>query len=208
MQPKALVTGFINFRILEGDRATVEVRTAAQPSRNDGSPLPHLGAPFNPFKIHPHGVFAQPFFELDGEFVVGGDSLVQRYGESPWLIDFETGLPNNGNFGVLYKSLVELRNPDSVPRRVGLYFNPVAGPAGGTFLVDGRLVQAPFRRVHNEALLAEIELGPGESRTIEVVTFPEASSNYPAQFEFRDYEPVSGTPARPSSNLLEAGGRN
>ncbi len=208
MQPKALVTGFMNFRILEGDRVTVEVRTAAQPSQNDGSPLPHLGAPFNPFKIHPHGVFAQPFFELDGEFVVGGDSLVQRYGESPWLIDFETGLPNNGNFGVLYKSLVELRNPDSIPRRVGLYFSPVAGPAGGTFLVDGKVVQAPFRRVDNEALLTEIELSPGESRMVEVVTFPEASSNYPAQFEFRDQEPVSGAPARTAGSVLRGGGRN
>ncbi len=208
MQPKALLTGFINFRILEGERATVEVRTAVQPSANDGSPLPHLGAPFNPFKIHPHGVFAQPFFEFDGEFVVGRDSLVQRYGESPWLIDFETGLPNNGNFGVLYRSLVELRNPYPVPRRVGLYFRPVAGPAGGTFLVDGQVFQASFRRVHNEALLTGIELGPGESRTVEVVTFPEASSNYPAQFEFRDLDPVSGAGAGPAGLAPGSGGRN
>ena len=71
-------------------------------------------------------------------------------------------------------------------------------------LVDGRVLQAPFRRVNNEALLTEIELGPGESRTVEVVTFPEASSNYPAQFEFRDQEPVSGVPASPSSSLLQA----
>ncbi len=186
MQPKALVTGFINFRVLDGDKATIEVRTALAPSWNDGSNLPHLGAPFNPFKIHPHGVFAQPFFEQDGEYVVGGQPLVQRYGESPWLIDFETGLPNTGNFGVLYKMLVDLRNPEREPRRVGLYFNPVAGPAGGTFLVDGQVFQAPFRRVRNEALVTEILLEPGETRTVEVVTFPEASSNYPAQFEFRD----------------------
>jgi len=199
MQPKALVTGFINFRILEGDKATVEVRTALAPSWNDGSALPHLGAPFNPFKIHPHGVFAQPFFEQEGEYVIGGKPLVQRYGESPWLIDFETGLPNTGNFGVLYKVLVDLRNPESVPRNVGLYFNPVAGPAGGTFLVDGQVFQAPFRRVQNEALVTEIQLGPGENRTVEVVTFPEATSNYPAQFEFRDGRSASGTGQAPAT---------
>ncbi len=193
MQPKALVTGFINFRMLEGEKATVEVRTALAPSWNDGSTLPHLGAPFNPFKIHPHGVFAQPFFEHEGEYVTGGQPLVLRYGESPWLIDFETGLPNTGNFGVLYKMLVDLRNPDSVAHRVGLYFNPVAGPAGGTFLVDGQVFQAAFRRVQNEALVTEIELAPGETRTVEVVTFPEASSNYPAQFEFRDGGSTSST---------------
>jgi len=74
--------------------------------------------------------------------------------------------------------------------------------------VDGKVVQAPFRRVDNEALLTEIELSPGESRMVEVVTFPEASSNYPAQFEFRDQEPVSGAPARTAGSVLRGGGRN
>lgn len=210
MQPKALVSGFATFRILEGEQLKVEVRTALAPSRNDGSKLPHLGAPFNPFKIHPHGVFAQPYFETEAEFVAGGQPAVMRYGESPWLIDFETGLPNTGNFGVLYKMLVDLRNPDSQPRRVGLYFNPVAGPAGGTFLFQGKVYQAPFRRVQDEALVTEIELAPGETRTVEVVTFPEASSNYPAQVEFRDGGPApsaSGSPSMPSPGGGAQGGR-
>ena len=203
---EALGSGFATFRILEGEELKVEVRTALAPSRNDGSKLPHLGAPFNPFKIHPHGVFAQPFFETEAEFVAGGQPAVMRYGESPWLIDFETGLPNTGNFGVLYKMLVDLRNPDSQPRRVGLYFNPVAGPAGGTFLLEGKVYQAPFRRVRNEALVTEIELAPGETRTVEVVTFPEASSNYPAQVEFRDGGPASSASGSSSPPMASPGG--
>lgn len=186
MAPKALVNGFATFRILEGEKATVEVRTALAPARNDGSALPHLGAPFNPFKIHPHGVFAQPYFEHELEFTAGAEPLSVRYGESPWLIDFETGLPNTGNFGVLYRMLVDLHNPDSKTRQVAIYFHPLAGPAGGTFLVDGKVFQASFRRKDNSALVTVVELAPGETRSVEVVTFPEASSNYPAQVEFRD----------------------
>lgn len=186
MAPKALVNGFATFRILEGEKATVEVRTALAPARNDGSALPHLGAPFNPFKIHPHGVFAQPFFEHELEYTAGSEPLAVRYGESPWLIDFETGLPNTGNFGVLYKMLVDLYNPDSQTRQVAIYFHPLAGPAGGTFLVDGKVYQASFRRKDNAALVTVVDLAPGETKSVEVVTFPEASSNYPAQVEFRD----------------------
>lgn len=186
MKPQALVTGFITFKILEGEKATVEVRTALAPSYNDGSDLPDIGAPFNPFKIHPHGVFAQPYFENDAEYTVGGASVAFKYGESPWLIDFETGLPNTGNFGVLYKTLLELKNPDNAKRRVGLYFKPLSGPAGANFLIDGHVFTAPFRKIGDEVLVANIELAPKSTSMVEVITFPEASSCYPAQFELRD----------------------
>ncbi len=183
--PNMLVTGFAVLQILEGDSLKVEVRNALAPSSNDGSPLPDIGAPFDPFKIHPHGVFAQPYFELEGEYVYGKEPLVIRYGESPWLIDFETGLPNTGNFGVLYKALIELKNPDSVIRQVGLYFKPLNGPGGANFLVNDMLFQAPFRKVQNECLVTRIELAPRSSSLVEIVTLPEASSCYPAQFELR-----------------------
>lgn len=186
MGPGTLVSGFANLRILEGQRVQVQVATALHPAVNDPSRLPHLGAPFNPFKIHPHGVFAQPYFEEELEYQVGGQPAVVRYGQSPWLIDFETGLPNTGNFGVLYKARVTLRNPDTSPRQVGFYFSPLQGPAGGTFLIDGQLRQAPFRKPPQEELVGTVELAPGEERTVDLVTFPEASSNYPAEVRIRD----------------------
>ncbi|MGM9998221.1 MAG: hypothetical protein ACI38Q_02315 [Candidatus Bruticola sp.] len=186
MRPEALVSGFINFQILEGSSATVEVRSSLDPNANDGRPLPEIGAPFNPFKIHPHGVFAQPYFENEGEFVVGGSPLTFRYGESPWLIDFETGLPNTGNFGVLYKSLVELKNPTKRTKTVGLYFTPLSGPGGANFLIGDSVYQAVFRKKGDEVLVAKIELLPESSSMIEIVTLPEATSCYPAQYELRE----------------------
>lgn len=188
MRPEALVSGFINFQILEGPSATVEVRSALNPNCNDGRTLPEIGAPFNPFKIHPHGVFAQPYFENEGEFVVGGSPLTFRYGESPWLIDFETGLPNTGNFGVLYKSLVELKNPTRRTKTVGLYFTPLSGPGGANFLIGDSVYQAVFRKKGDEVLVAKIELSPESSSTIEIITLPEATSCYPAQYELREID--------------------
>ena len=186
---KMLVTGFAVMQILEGESINVEVRNVLAPSSNDARPLPDIGAPFNPFKIHPHGVFAQPYFEMEAEYTYGKDPVVIRYGESPWLIDFETGLPNTGNFGVLYKALIELKNPDSRVRQVGLYFKPLNGPGGANFLIDGRIFQAPFRKVQDECLVTRIELSPRSNHLIEVITLPEASSCYPAQFEIRALTP-------------------
>lgn len=183
---KMLVTGFAVMQILEGDSVNVEVRNVLAPSSNDARPLPDIGAPFNPFQIHPHGVFAQPFFELEAEYTYGKKPVTIRYGESPWLIDFETGLPNTGNFGVLYKALVELKNPDKVTRQVGLYFKPLNGPGGANFLIDGKIFQAPFRKVQNECLVTRIQLAPRSSSIVEIITLPEASSCYPAQFEIRE----------------------
>lgn len=183
MAHMALVSGFINFQILEGESATVEVRTSLDPQANDGRALPDLGAPFNPFKIHPHGVFAQPYFEYEGDFTVGGSPLTFRYGESPWLIDFETGLPNTGNFGVLYKYLVEFKNPTRATKTVGLYFTPLKGPGGAHFLMGHKVYQAAFRRKGERSLVAKIELPPESDHLIEIITLPEATSSYPAQFE-------------------------
>ncbi|MEW6278196.1 MAG: hypothetical protein AB1758_06210 [Candidatus Eremiobacterota bacterium] len=184
--PLALVSGFATFRILDGESLNVEVRSELAPSLNDGKRLPHLGAPFNPFKIHPHGVFAQPFFEEEHSVQAGGAPVQVLYGESPWLIDFETGLPNTGNFGVFYRYEFTLRNPRANPARFGLFFDPVAGPAAGTFLIDRQVREASFRKPANPELLGIFDLAPGEERIVKVLTLPEASSNYPARLTMQD----------------------
>ncbi|GMU53508.1 MAG: hypothetical protein AMXMBFR33_26540 [Candidatus Xenobia bacterium] len=197
---QALVTGFANLRILEGESLEVEVRTELAPSFNDGKKLPHLGAPFNPFKIHPHGVFAQPYFEEELEFRTGGAPVGVRFGEDPWLIDFETGLPNTGNFGVFYRLETTLINPRPFPVRVGLYFLPLNGPAAGSFLIDGKVYETPFRKPQGAppSLVRHFDLGPGEKKVVRLLTFPEASSSYPAELQWHDVtgqgEPTTSGP--------------
>jgi len=189
LQRRDLISGFTDLRILSGEKLQVQVLNKLAPSANDGSPLPNLGAPFNPFKIHPHGVFAQPFFEEWWDYKPGQPPLVLRYGESPWLIDFETGLPNTGNFGVLYRWHVTLTNPTRQPVRIGMSYQTIQGPGASSILVNGVLTQANFRPKGSEGPLAVFELAPGQEKVVDLVTLPEASSNYPAGIQFRELQP-------------------
>lgn len=181
-----LVSGFVNLRILDGEKMGVEVLSALVPSRNDSRGMARLGGPFNPFKIHPHGVFAQPFFEEWVDVQPGQEPVKVPYGKSPWLIDFETGLPNTGNFGVLYRYNLVFTNPTPRAATFDLIFHPTSGPAAGTFLVDGEVREAGFRRKGVPEVIGQFRIAPGEERTVNVVTFPEASSNYPAHLEVRE----------------------
>ncbi len=183
MNRRDLISGFVNLHILEGRSLRVEVLSALAPSSNDSRGMARLGGPFNPFKIHPHGVFAQPWFEEWVDFTVGDAPVRVPFGKSPWLIDFETGLPNTGNFGVLYRYNFVVKNPTRQSRQFELIFHPTSGPAAGTFLVDGEVKEAGFRKKDVAATIHQFTVRPGQEKTVELVTFPEASSNYPAHVE-------------------------
>lgn len=192
---RELLSGFATLRMLQGEKLEVEVLSKLEPGRNDGSKLVHLGAPFNPFKIHPHGVFAQPYFEEWLDYSVGSEPLSFNFGESPWLIDFETGLPNTGNFGVIYTWHVSLTNPTSRSQRVGLYFTPKNGAAALSLLLNGQLVSLPFGQRLREVPVRAFELPPGKELQLDLTTLPEASSSYPATLEFRDLRAGEPGPA-------------
>ncbi len=185
MRRRDLLSGFVNFQILGEGKLRVEVHSALAPARNSTAGVVRLGGPFNPFRIHPHGVFAQPFFEEWVDMDPGMQPTKVAVGKAPWLIDFETGLPNTGNFGVLYQTHFVLTNPDSRPVDFELVFRPESGPGAGTFLVDGEILEAPFVKRGVETSLGRFRVEPKQERTVSVLTLPEASSNYPAYLEVR-----------------------
>ena len=113
---------------------------------------------------------------------MNGDSEVAKvpYGKSPWLIDFETGLPNTGNFGVLYRYHFVLQNNKSYDLDFELTFEPFSGPGAGTFLVDGDILEALFKKKGVRTSLGTFRVQAGTERTVDLVTLPEASSCYPA----------------------------
>jgi hypothetical protein len=189
VQRRELLSGFAAFRLLEGDKLQVQVLSKRSPGRNDGSRLVNLGAPFNPFKIHPHGVFAQPYFEEWLEVAAGQPALSFNYGESPWLIDFETGLPNTGNFGVLYRWHVALSNPGRNRTRFGLFFTPKNGAAALSLVLNGEVLSFPFTPRNQEVPVRSFEVNPGQEVQVDLTTLPEASSSYPATFEIRELRP-------------------
>ena len=185
MEKKDLLSGFANFQIVGEGKLRVEVHSALAPARNETRGVERLGGPFNPFKIHPHGVFAQPYFEEWVDLSNTSEPVSVPYGISPWLIDFETGLPNTGNFGVLYRYHFVLSNKASYPVDFELVFRPQAGPGAGSFLVDGDILEAPFAKGGVQTSLGRFRVDAGGERTVDVVTLPEASSNYPAYLDMR-----------------------
>lgn len=192
---KELLSGFAAFRLIAGSKLDVQVMSKKAPGRNDGSPLTALGAPFNPFKIHPHGVFAQPYFEEWLEYAVGtATPLGVTFGESPWLIDFESGLPNTGNFGVVYRWHVQLTNPTTHTSNVGLFFTPRNGAAALSLLLNRQTVSIPFTPKNQETPVRAFRLEPGKEMSLDLTTLPEASSSYPAHLEFRELRPGDAMP--------------
>lgn len=185
MNTKDLLSGFANFQIVGEGKLRAEVHSAIAPARNETRGVVRLGGPFNPFKIHPHGVFAQPNFEEWVDLTDTSEPTSVPFGISPWLIDFETGLPNTGNFGVLYSFHFVLANKSSSPVDFELNFRPHSGPAAGTFLVDGDILEAPFVKRGIVTTLGRFRVNPKSERTVDIVTLPEASSNYPAYLEMR-----------------------
>lgn len=185
LRRKDLISGFANFQIIEGDKLRAEVHSRLAPAHNETRSAVRIGGPFNPFKIHPHGVFAQPYFEEWIDLTNTSEPTSVPYGISPWLIDFETGLPNTGNFGVLYRYHFVLSNMSNHPVDFELVFKPTAGPAAGTFLVDGDVLEAPFVKAGINTVLGRFRVEAKKEQTIDLVTLPEASSNYPAYIEVR-----------------------
>lgn len=185
MNTKDLLSGFANFQIVGEGKLRAEVHSAIAPARNETRGVVRLGGPFNPFKIHPHGVFAQPNFEEWVDLTDTSEPVSVPFGISPWLIDFETGLPNTGNFGVLYRFHFVLANKSSSPVDFELNFRPHSGPAAGTFLVDGDILEAPFVKRGIVTTLGRFRVDSKSERTVDIVTLPEASSNYPAYLEMR-----------------------
>ena len=126
---------------------------------------------------------------------MGGQPLSFNFGESPWLIDFETGLPNTGNFGVIYHWNVKLTNPSKRPTRVGLFFTPKNGAAALSLQINKQVVSVPFTQRNEEAPVRAFPVNPGQEVTVDLTTLPEASSSYPATLEFRELR--AGEPGPP-----------
>ncbi len=176
MSPNFTLSGLCNLQILEGEALDVEVKNAENP-RNPQLKL--LQEPFDPFKIHPHGIFPSPQIEIKRQVTLPNESLNIEVGKWPWLIDATTGEPNTGNYGVLYNIKVRLVNRQDSAVKATLSFMPLNGTSMGTFIIDGNLYETGVVRQQEIVPITEIELSPKEDRVVEIVTFPEASSCYP-----------------------------
>jgi hypothetical protein len=180
MSPNFTLSGLCDLQVLEGDALEVEVKNAENPRNTQ---LKLLQEPFDPFKIHPHGIFPTPQIEITRQATLPNESLNIEVGKWPWLIDSKTGEPNTGNYGVLYSIKVRLVNRDDNAVKATVSFVPLNGTSMGTFIIDGKLYETGVVRQQENFPITEIELSPREERNVEIVTFPEASSCYPVNIK-------------------------
>lgn len=182
--PNFTLSGLCNLQVVEGEEVELEVKNF-DPGKENAGMLKIIEEPFDPFKIHPHGVFPLPTIRIEKTLVIPGQDAVVEIGKWPWLIDSSTGEPNTGNYGVLYNIKMQIINklPHSV--RVGLFFKPKNGTSLGSMLINGDLVETGIIRIGEEYKLKDFELKQGEMKNVEITTLPEASSCYPVDYIFR-----------------------
>jgi hypothetical protein len=181
LPPNFTLSGLCDLQILEGEEADIEVKNVAQ-GKSAGT-LKMLQEPFDPFKIHPHGIFPSPTVQIDRHYSVPGEPLNIEVGKWPWLIDGTTGEPNTGNYGVIYCINVKLQNRSNDHVKLDVHFTAINGVSMGSLVIDGILYETGIVRQNETAKVAEIELAPREERTVRIITFPEASSCYPVSIQ-------------------------
>jgi hypothetical protein len=199
-----VLAGYINLQIEKGNELKISVKNSTNKELN-GRNLPILHQPFDPFRIHPKGVFVPADIEDDIEFHVGQDEEASGFiGKAPWLIDAVTGEPNNGNYGVFYKFNVKLSNPTNKKQRVGFYFVPEGRRAQGTFLIDGKLYETGLVIKPDRKLFMVDDLKPGEKKELNIVSTPQGGSYYPVKLVIEPVGPnvVPKKPDDPDPKIL------
>lgn len=189
--PEQVLCGYFHLKIRQGAELDILVKNSQKlDGDSNGMPLPLLSQPFDPFKIHPKGVFKPANLVEDIEFDLKEDTegVSCVIGSAPWLIDPVTGEPNNGNYGVFYRFKIKMKNPTSETRRVGFYFTPQGLLARGSFILDGRLMETGMVRNPSRVIFAAVDLLPNSEKTVTLVTTPEGGSYYPVEISIKEID--------------------
>jgi len=128
--------------------------------------------------------YSEPRKELKAQYTVGRQWAFVTIGRTP-TPGMVAGDELRGGYGVIYDIDLELVNPTAQEARIALVMEPAGGPARGTVLIDGRLVEAAMLRQDVEAPLSRYALAPGEVRRVRLQTMPQAGSNYPVRLVAR-----------------------
>ena len=127
--------------------------------------------------------------ETDASHIVGGPYTYLEFGGQPYESDVEQGHPSYGNFGTVYRTRLVMSNPNSESREVRVGFASGGGAARGVLALDGEIYDLPMGVTGEGLPVKTYQLGPGETRQVDVELFPQAGSNYPVRVVVRsDYD--------------------
>jgi len=184
LPPKQIAAAFLNLQQISGSPLNIHVATTL--TQLPYVPQKIISEDFDPFKVHPHGIFPEPEILEKYKITLGGKTPPLIVGNPPFLLDEETGQPNLGNYGVTYSFEVTLDNPEDQEKTVKFYFLPVGGGAYGSIAFDQEIIQVPLSKSFEERLFKTIKIAPKGTKVIRLATIPEPGSYYPVKIMLRE----------------------
>jgi hypothetical protein len=193
------VAGTADVRLLSGGPVTATV-LAVSPGVDprtllDGPVLPGDGH-------HRTGVFSiAGFGSASLSFSAGSDDSSTVLGDTdptPPNVNSSGDGRDYGDYGVVHTIDLTLSNPTAAPAQAYLFLQPLAGPARGSFLIDGNLVDVGCVRVPSRYQVAAFSLSPGQTQHTVVQTMTDGGSFYPVRVG------VSATPPVPTAPPITA----
>lgn len=187
----ALLSGFCDLQLVEGDPLQISVKSWS--TKQEPTQLPTINEPFDPFKIHPHGVFQSPTLTIKENMKLDNSSNSVKeidIGRWPWMIDPITAQPNTGNYGVIYNIVMELKNNSNKVKNINVSFMPLNGVAQSSLILNSELLEVKPTAKDSTTKIKTFSLEPGQTQKVEISTIPEASSSYPVKFIFQECETI------------------
>lgn len=129
-------------------------------------------------------VYPQPFRDLDAEYSVGGRIAFLRIGQEP-IASNDATTRLDGNFGVIYTMKAAVSNPTQKQTEVEVVFEASAGYSGAIFFINGVYQRSPLLQPKDEYVIRQMNLPPGASQRLTIVTVPLSGSSYPATITIR-----------------------
>ncbi|MBV8197983.1 MAG: hypothetical protein JO263_07595 [Candidatus Eremiobacteraeota bacterium] len=199
MTARQLVAGTVDLRVLSGAPVTVTV-LGVSPGVD---PRTLIAAPQLPDDGHHRtGVFAIAGYGSEAlSYTVGGADATAVIGDTdptPPSADPQAMGHDYGDYGVVHTMSVTMQNLEADATTAYLYFKPLAGPARGSFLLDGNLIEIGCVRVATPYEISSIDLGPGESYHGTLLTMSDGGSFYPAEIG------ITTTPPQPHAPSISA----
>ncbi len=199
MASRQTVSGTVDLRVISGGPVTATVLAVS----GEANPLSLLDGPVLPGDGHHRtGVFAIGGFGSSAlNYAAGSPNATVVIGDAdPTPPSADPGATGHdyGDYGVSHTIDVTLNDPGDAPATAYLYLKPLAGPARGSFLVNGELVEVGCVRAPTPYQISEFELTPGQTYHAVVQTMTDGGSFYPVEIG------VSGTPPQPKAPAINA----
>ncbi|MFY9630847.1 MAG: hypothetical protein WAJ94_04475 [Candidatus Cybelea sp.] len=198
MTSRQLVAGSADIRVLSGGPVEVTVMGVSP----GVDPRTLLAGPVLPGDGHHRtGIFSIAGFGADNlRYALGSDDATVVLGDTdptPPNVTPSAGGHDYGDYGIVHTIAVTLENPTAAPAAAYLYVQPLAGPARGSFLVDGNPVDIGCVRVPSKYQVSAFDLPPGQSTHV-VQTMTDGGSFYPVRLG------VTATAPEPSAPPINA----